>query len=285
MEANTVRLLISCPDKKGIVAAVASFLYENGANIIESGQYTTSHKGGIFFMRIEFEPAGFLLDGKDFYQRFLPIAEKFSFTWRVSFSHKKKRMAVFVTKEEHCLQELLWRWKNGELSVDIPFVISNHDVLRNVVEQFNLEFRKFEVKKDNREKAERELLSFMEGKVDFIVLARYMQILTKGFVDKYRNNIINIHHSFLPAFAGAKPYEQAYERGVKIIGATAHYVTEELDKGSIIEQDVARVSHRDDVKKLKIKGKDIERTVLFKAVKWHMEDRIVVYKNRTIVFV
>ncbi|MCK5161413.1 MAG: formyltetrahydrofolate deformylase, partial [Candidatus Aureabacteria bacterium] len=198
---------------------------------------------------------------------------------------KKKRMAVFVTKEEHCLQELLWRWKNGELSVDIPFVISNHDVLRNVVEQFNLEFRKFEVKKDNREKAERELLSFMEGKVDFIVLARYMQILTKGFVDKYRNNIINIHHSFLPAFAGAKPYAQAYERGVKIIGATAHYVTEELDKGSIIEQDVARVSHRDDVKKLKIKGKDIERTVLFKAVKWHMEDRIVVYKNRTIVFV
>ncbi|MCK5655809.1 MAG: formyltetrahydrofolate deformylase, partial [Candidatus Aureabacteria bacterium] len=198
---------------------------------------------------------------------------------------KKKRMAVFVTKEEHCLQELLWRWKNGELSVDIPFIISNHDVLRNVVEQFNLEFRKFEVKKDNREKAERELLSFMEGKVDFIVLARYMQILTKGFVDKYRNNIINIHHSFLPAFAGAKPYAQAYERGVKIIGATAHYVTEELDKGSIIEQDVARVSHRDDVKKLKIKGKDIERTVLFKAVKWHMEDRIVVYKNRTIVFV
>ncbi|MDD5644515.1 MAG: formyltetrahydrofolate deformylase [bacterium] len=284
MKTKTVRLLISCPDRKGIVAAVSSFLSENGANIIESDQYATSRAGGVFFIRIEFETGKELADEDKFGKKFKPLAENFSFDWKISFAERRKKMVIFVSKEEHCALELLWRWKNGELPVDIPFVIGNHDLLKGVAGQFGVDFKLFGADKKNREKSEIPARDLIRGKADFIVLARYMQILSKDFVDEYKNRIINIHHSFLPAFAGAKPYEQAYQRGVKIIGATAHYVTEELDTGPIIEQDVERVSHKDDVEKLKTKGKDIERTVLFKAVKWHAEDRVIVYNNRTIVF-
>ncbi|MBN2189807.1 MAG: formyltetrahydrofolate deformylase [Candidatus Aureabacteria bacterium] len=284
MKTRTVRLLVSCPDKKGIVAAVSSFLFDNGANIIESDQYATSRSSGVFFIRIEFEAGKELADADNFKRKFGPLAEKFDFNWTVSFAEPRKKMVIFGSLEEHCVLELLWRWKNGELPVDIPYIISNHEVLKSVADQFGVDFKFFKVDRENREKAEQAARALIRGKVDFIVLARYMQILTGGFVDEYRNRIINIHHSFLPAFAGAKPYEQAYQRGVKIIGATSHYVTEELDRGPIIEQDVERVTHKDNVEELKRKGKDIERTVLFRAVKWHAEDRIIVYNNRTIVF-
>ncbi|MCK9555332.1 formyltetrahydrofolate deformylase [bacterium] len=284
MKTKTVRLLVSCPDRKGIVAAVSSFLFDNGANIIESDQYATRRSSGVFFIRIEFEAEKGLSDKDSFRQKFSPLAKKFSFDWTASFAEPRKKMVIFASLEEHCVLELLWRWKNGELPVDIPYIISNHEVLKTVADQFGIDFKFLRVDKGNREKTEQEMMSLIRGKADFIVLARYMQILTGGFVDEYRNRIINIHHSFLPAFAGAKPYEQAYQRGVKIIGATSHYVTEELDRGPIIEQDVERVTHKDDVEELKRKGKDIERTVLFRAVKWHAEDRIIVYNNRTIVF-
>ncbi|EJW16860.1 formyltetrahydrofolate deformylase [Paenibacillus alvei] len=281
---NRARMLISCPDRAGIVSAVSKFLYEHGANIVQSDQYTMDPEGGMFFMRIEFDMEQ--LDGKlsQVESEFESIASEFNMQWRISRVSKKKRIAIFVSKEDHCLVELLWQWQAGDLDAEIAMVVSNHPDMKEYVESFGIPYVHIPVDPNNKPEAERKQLDAVEGKVDLIVLARYMQIISPKFIEKYPNQIINIHHSFLPAFVGGKPYQQAYNRGVKLIGATGHYVTEELDGGPIIEQDVQRVTHRADVNELKRIGRTIERVVLARAVHWHIEDRILVYQNKTVVF-
>jgi formyltetrahydrofolate deformylase len=280
---DRVRLLISCPDRPGIVASVSQFLYEHGGNIVQSDQHTTDPENGMFFMRIEADFHRSNSEGIE--QAFSDIARKFDMDWRVEHAGQKKRLAIFVSKEDHCLLELLWQWKSGNLDVEMAFVASNHPTLRETVEEMGIPFYHFPVTADNKRKVERAQEDLIRKyRVDLIVLARYMQILTPQFTAAFPNRIINIHHSFLPAFVGANPYARAYERGVKLIGATAHYVTDELDEGPIIEQDVQRVNHRDQVEDLKQIGKYIERIVLARAVRWHIEDRILTYENKTIVF-
>ncbi|NEZ43023.1 formyltetrahydrofolate deformylase [Paenibacillus alvei] len=281
---NRARMLISCPDRAGIVSAVSKFLYEHGANIVQSDQYTMDPEGGMFFMRIEFDMEQ--LDGKlsQVKSEFESIASEFNMQWRISRVSKKKRIAIFVSKEDHCLVELLWQWQAGDLDAEIAMVVSNHSDMKEYVESFGIPYVYIPVDPNNKPEAERKQLDAVEGKADLIVLARYMQIISPKFIEKYPNQIINIHHSFLPAFVGGKPYQQAYNRGVKLIGATGHYVTEELDGGPIIEQDVQRVTHRADVNELKRIGRTIERVVLARAVHWHIEDRILVYQNKTVVF-
>lgn len=283
---NRGRLLIDCPDQLGIVAAVSQFLFEQGANIIESSQYSTNPEGGRFFMRIVFECENLKKRSHEIEEKFeKTIAHKFSMDWDFTYVFDIKKMAIFVSKELHCLLELLWEWQNGDLMTEIPLVISNHEDAREHVEPLGIPFYYIPANKEIRAEAEQKQLQLLEKyDVDFIALARYMQILTPNFVAKYPNRIINIHHSFLPAFVGAKPYERAYERGVKLIGATSHYVTNELDEGPIIEQDIHRVDHRDNVEDLKKIGRTIERNVFARAVKWHLEDRILVHRNKTIVF-
>jgi formyltetrahydrofolate deformylase len=266
------RLLITCPDRHGIVAAVAGFLARSGANIISSDQHSTDPEGGEFFMRMEFNLEQGALEGFD------EIAARFDMEYTLHDASVPKRMAVLVSKEEHCLVDLLWRHRRGELDASIPFVASNHPDWAADVEGFGLPYH--HVPFPN----EPELIELLRGNCDLVVLARYMRILSGDFLAAVGVPIINIHHSFLPAFAGANPYQRASERGVKIIGATAHYVTEELDAGPIIEQDVARVSHREDAQTMVRLGRDIERTVLARAVKWHLEDRVLVHGNRTVVF-
>lgn len=280
---DRARMLISCPDRAGIVAAVSNFLFQQGANIVQSDQYTTDPETGRFFMRIEFDLINLDERCEEIKQAFSPVAESFGMEWSLVEANKRKKVALFVSKEDHCLLELLWRWKSGELFADIAVVVSNHPDMQETVESFGIPYRCIPVMKDNKPQAEAAQLAAAEG-VDLIVLARYMQILSPRFLEDYAMRIINIHHSFLPAFVGAKPYEQAYRRGVKLIGATAHYVTEELDAGPIIEQDVQRVSHQEDVEALKQLGRQVERTVLARAVRWHLEDRVLVYGNKTIVF-
>ncbi len=280
---DRARMLISCPDRAGIVAAVSNFLFQQGANIVQSDQYTTDPETGRFFMRIEFDLINLDERCEEIKQAFSPVAESFGMEWSLVEANKRKKVALFVSKEDHCLLELLWRWKSGELFADIAVVVSNHPDMQETVESFGIPYRCIPVTKDNKPQAEAAQLAAAEG-VDLIVLARYMQILSPRFLEDYAMRIINIHHSFLPAFVGAKPYEQAYRRGVKLIGATAHYVTEELDAGPIIEQDVQRVSHQEDVEALKQLGRQVERTVLARAVRWHLEDRVLVYGNKTIVF-
>jgi formyltetrahydrofolate deformylase len=273
------RLLVSCPDRPGIVAAVATFLWEGGANILRSDQYTTDPEGGEFFLRMEFSSP----DAAAIARGFGPaVAERFGMGFRFWTAGEPKRMAILVSRYEHCLLELLWRWRRGELEADVALVASNHPDLREAVESFGVPYRHVPVEGD-RERSEARLLELLDG-VDVVVLARYMQILSGGFLDWLAVPVINIHHSFLPAFRGGAPYARARERGVKLIGATAHYVTEELDAGPIIEQDVVRVSHRDDVEALERLGSDIERTVLARAVRWHCEDRVLVSGNSTVVF-
>ncbi|MGO4899740.1 formyltetrahydrofolate deformylase [Bacillus sp. GM2] len=282
---DKARLLVSCPDQPGIVAAVSSFLFENGANIIESSQYTTDPEGGRFFLRIEFEAEGIREKIEQMKATFAAVAESFQMTWSMNLASELKRVAIFVSKELHCLHELLWEWQSGNLMAEIAAVISNHEEARETVESLNIPFLYMKANKDIREEVEKQQLKWLEEyRADVIVLARYMQILTPDFVSAHPNKIINIHHSFLPAFIGANPYKRAYERGVKLIGATSHYVTNELDEGPIIEQDIERVDHRDNVEALKNIGRTIERSVLARAVKWHLEDRIIVHGNKTIVF-
>ena len=277
------RLLISCPDGPGIVAAVSSFLAGRGANILSSDQYTTDPEGGQFFMRMEFELAAD--DSREALDAgFVEIAERFAMDWRVAYPDERKRVALLVSREEHCMLDLLWRWRRGELDGDVGLVISNHEVAGPDVAGFGVPFEHVPVTKDTKPQAEARMLELLSGKFDLIVLARYMQILSGSFLEQLDAPVINIHHSFLPAFVGAEPYRQARERGVKIIGATAHYVTEELDAGPIIEQDVERVSHRDTVPELVRRGEDIERRVLARAVKLHLEDRVLVHENKTVVF-
>lgn len=281
---NRGRLLISCPDRPGIVAGASQFLFERGANIVHSDQHSTDPFGGLFFMRIEFELEGLMERAGALEREFAPIANRFGMDWRLALAGKRKRLAVFVSKEDHCLQELLWQQRAGDLPAEIAMVISNHPHLAAVTAPFDIPFHHVPISLQTKPEAEAKQLALIEGEVDAVILARYMQIVSPAFIANWQNRIINIHHSFLPAFVGAKPYAQAYERGVKLIGATAHYVTADLDAGPIIEQDVQRVDHRLDVEDLKRIGRQIERTVLARAVTWHVEDRILVYGNKTVVF-
>jgi formyltetrahydrofolate deformylase len=276
------RLLITCPDRPGIVAAVSGLLASEGANITQSDQYSTDPQGGEFLMRIEFhiEPAG----RERLEAAFVEVAERFGMNWRMWHSGQRKRVALLVSRHEHCLLDLLWRWRRAELDCDIPLVVSNHPDLRDEVAMFGVEFRHIPVTGATKAAAEAELLDALGQDYDLVVLARYMQILSGGFLERLDTPVINIHHSFLPAFAGANPYARALQRGVKVIGATAHYVTEDLDEGPIIEQDTARVTHADTAESLTRIGRDIERAVLARAVKWHLEDRVLVSGTRTVVF-
>ncbi|HRT69766.1 MAG TPA: formyltetrahydrofolate deformylase [Syntrophales bacterium] len=282
-EANAI-LLLSCPDQRGIVASVSNFVFQHNGNIVHAAQHTTQ-KSKIFFMRIEWELEGFDIRREDIGKAFSPIADRFGMTWWLHFTDYVPRVAIFVSRHVYCFHDLILRQNMGEIKCEIPIVISNHMDLKPLSEHFGLNYRYYPVTPENKEaQEEREIEELRQHRVDLIVLARYMQILTGRFVDLYRDRIINIHHSFLPAFAGGKPYEQAYDRGVKIIGATSHYVTESLDDGPIIVQDVIRISHRDSVEDMKMKGKDLERTVLSRAVKLHLEHRVIVHGSKTIVF-
>jgi formyltetrahydrofolate deformylase len=279
------RLLVSCVDRPGIVAALSRFLADRGANIVQSDQHTTDPEGGTFFMRTEFKLDGLEAGGEELERAFAQeVAEPFGMEWQMRYASRRKRVAILVSRYDHCLAELLWRWRRGELYADIPLVVSNHAEMASEAARFGVRFEHIPVTRETKPQAESALLELLGGSFDLIVLARYMQILSGTFLEAARTPIINIHHSFLPAFAGANPYARAYERGVKLIGATAHYVTEELDAGPIIEQDVERVTHRENVEALERAGADIERTVLLRAVRWHLEDRVIAHANRTIIF-
>ncbi|MGI8477005.1 MAG: formyltetrahydrofolate deformylase [Thermomicrobiales bacterium] len=278
------RLLVNCPDRPGIVAAVSRFLFERGANIIHSDQHSTDHDGGVFFLRVEFALADLAARSATLAAEFALIAEAHAMEWRITLARRRPRVAILASREEHCLLELLWQWRAGDLAAEIVLVAGNHPELAAIVEPWAIPFVHVPITAETKDEAERRLLELTEGKADLIVLARYMQVLSPAFVARRPNTIINIHHSFLPAFAGANPYAQALRRGVKLIGATAHYVTGELDAGPIIEQDVQRVDHRHDVPDLRRIGRQIERTVLARAVAWHVEDRVLVHDGKTVVF-
>ncbi len=279
------RLLISCPDRPGIVAAVSRFLFERGANIIHSDQHSTDPSGGTFFMRVVFQMAGLERRGEEIEREFLPLARSLQMDWRLAHAARTKRLAILVSRAEHALLELLWRRRSGDLGAEIALVIANHTSLAETAATWGIPFHHIPVEAGHKAEAEEEQLALLRTyEIDTVVLARYMQILTPRFVAQFANRIINIHHSFLPAFAGANPYAAAYERGVKLIGATAHYVTAELDAGPIIEQDVQRVDHRHTPADLLRLGRYLERVVLARAVEWHVEDRVLVYGNRAVVF-
>ncbi|MCG8990994.1 formyltetrahydrofolate deformylase [Laribacter hongkongensis] len=281
---QSATLLMSCPDKKGLVAAIANFLMTYNANILHADQHQDEVEN-LFLMRVEWDLDGFTLPMESFSAAFQPIADEHQMSWHVSLSSRKPRMAIFVSKYEHCLVDLLHRWRIGELACDIPLVISNHEDCRRIVEFNGIPFHVIPVTRDNKAEAEAEQFRLLEeAGVDFMVLARYMQVLSGEFVKRYPNRVINIHHSFLPAFDGAKPYHRAFARGVKLIGATSHYVTEDLDEGPIIEQEVTRISHRDSVEDLVERGRDLEKVVLSRAVRWHVDNRVLSYSNKTVVF-
>jgi len=282
-------LLVACPDSKGEVATIADFVYRHGGNILHADEHA-DEESGLFLMRVEFDPKDFDInlsqsDLADFGRQFTPVAEKFSMKWRLAQSSHRPRMIILVSKYDHCLVDLLYRHQSGELACEIPLIISNHPDNQAVADFYKIPYQVVAVTKENKQAAENKIQSLIdEHKPDFMVLARYMQILSNEFVKRYPQRIINIHHSFLPAFVGARPYHQAFERGVKLIGATSHYVTEVLDDGPIIEQDVVRVSHRDTVEDLIRKGRDLEKIVLSRAVRSHVENRVLVYGNKTVVF-
>ncbi|NOS95797.1 MAG: formyltetrahydrofolate deformylase [Methylotenera sp.] len=281
---NTATLLITCPDTRGIVAAIADFLHQHNANILHADQHQDA-ENNLFLMRVEWDLAGFRLDDASFNQAFAPIATQFNMQWQLKRSQHKTRVAIMVSQYDHCLADLLHRHKSGELACEIPLVISNHRDVEKLVQFYGIDFHYIEVNKTNKQAAETaQFKLFDDYQIDLIVLARYMQILSPDFVSRYPQRIINIHHSFLPAFIGARPYHRAFERGVKLIGATSHYVTEVLDEGPIIEQGIDRISHRDQVEDLIQKGRDLERVVLSKAVRWHIENRILLYANKTVIF-
>jgi formyltetrahydrofolate deformylase len=282
---NKAILIIQCPDQKGIVAEVSRFLYSYNGNILEVDQHVDGEMG-MFFMRASWELNSFGLKKEEIKERFqTEVGEKFGMEFNLYFNFPKPRMAIFVTKLSHCLFDILGRYHSGQLEVDIPLVVSNHPDLKSIVEAFGIPFFHVPVKADSKESSETAQLALMKShSIDFVVLARYMQLISPEFIRVFPNRIINIHHSFLPAFVGAKPYHAAYERGVKIIGATAHYVTEELDAGPIIEQEVARVRHHNAVNELVQIGQDVEKMVLSKAIKFHLERKVLAFKNKTIIF-
>ncbi|CAB4243839.1 Formyltetrahydrofolate deformylase [Methylacidimicrobium sp. AP8] len=282
--AGSAVLLISCPDQKGLVSAIADFLFEHGGNILHADQHQDAELG-LFLMRVEWDLEGFSLDLSEVPARFGPIARRFGMEWRLASSFQRPRVAVFVSRQIHCLVDLLYRHRAGELACEIPLIVSNHSEGEWIAAACGIPYYRFEIVPGRREEAEARQIELLEAhRIDLVVLARYMQILSPAMVGRFPNRIINIHHSFLPAFSGAKPYHQAYERGVKLIGATSHYVTEILDDGPIIEQDVVRISHRDQVPDLVRKGQDLEKVVLSRAVRWQVENRILVYGRKTVVF-
>lgn len=282
---NTGILLIDCPDRKGLVAGIANFLYAHNANILHADQHQDAELN-LFLMRVEWDLDGFALDEDGFRAAFAPIAERFQMRWRLEYSAVKSRLAIFVSKYDHCLVDLLYRHRSGDFNCDIPLIIANHPDARPLAEFYGIPFHVIPITTENKAEAEqRQIALLREHRIDLIVLARYMQILSGTFVSHYPGQIINVHHSFLPAFIGAKPYHRAYERGVKLIGATSHYVTEILDEGPIIEQDVIRVSHRNSLEDFIATGRDLEKTVLSRAVKWHTEHRILVYERKTAIFI
>ena len=284
MHADSAILLITCPDQRGLVATVADLLYAHGANILHADQHVDT-SAGLFFMRVEWTLDGFDLDHDGFHAAFAPIAQRHGMNWRLEFSSRRQRMAIFVSRYDHCLADLLYRHRAGELRCDIPLILSNHEDTRALAEFYGVRFEYTPVTPQTKSAAEKQQLELLHAAgADLIVLARYMQILGPGFVARYPHRIINIHHSFLPAFLGGRPYHRAFERGVKLIGATSHYVTDTLDEGPIIEQDTLRVSHRNQVEDLVQKGRDIERIVLSRAVRWHLDHRVVAYGNKTVVF-
>ena len=281
---NSAILLISCPDEKGEVATIADFVFRHGGNILHADEHG-DEESGLFLMRVEFDAKDFDVPLADFGKYFSPVAEAYAMKWRLAQSSNRPRMIILVSKYDHCLVDLLYRHQSGELACEIPLIISNHPDNQAIADFYKIPYLVVPVTKDNKQAAEKQIHGLIdEHKPHFMVLARYMQILSNDFVSRYPQRIINIHHSFLPAFVGARPYHQAFERGVKLIGATSHYVTEVLDDGPIIEQDVVRVSHRDTVEDLIRKGRDLEKVVLSRAVRSHVENRVLVYGNKTVVF-
>jgi formyltetrahydrofolate deformylase len=281
---NSAVLLVQCPDRKGIDATLADFIYRHDGNILHFEQHQAGEER-FYLARIEWDLEGFRLDLNEFPRKFSPIAEKLSMDWRVALSNHRPRIAIFVSKYDHCLVDLLYRQRNGELTCDIPLIISNHPDAKRHADFHGIPYQLIPVTKESKPDAERQQMELLrKNNIDLIVLARYMQVLSSDFIRYYPQQMINIHHSFLPAFVGAKPHQQAYDRGVKLIGATAHYVTEVLDDGPIIEQGVARISHRDALEDLVEKGRDLEKVVLSRAVRWHIENRILLHGNKTVIF-
>jgi formyltetrahydrofolate deformylase len=277
-------LLISCPDRKGLVATVSDFIYRHGGNILHTDEHTDAESAW-FLMRVEFDPADFDIPISLLPQQFEAIGKKFDMEWRLAPPGERKKMAIMVSKYDHCLVDLLYRHKVGELNCDIPLIISNHADNKSIADFYQIPFFVIPVSKENKHQAEQEQIALLrKHNIDFTVLARYMQVLSNEFVATFPHRIINIHHSFLPAFVGARPYHQAFQRGVKLIGATSHYVTEVLDDGPIIEQDVVRISHRDSVEDLIQKGRDLEKVVLSRGVRWHIDNRVLLYGKKTVVF-
>ena len=282
---DTAVLLVSCPDRRGIVAALAQVLHGHGANILDADQHTDPVPGQ-FFQRIRFDLSELFTDRVSLERGVSEVAARFGMRFQLAYAGQKKRVALFVSRYEHCLVDLLWRHRAGELPCEITLIVSNHPDLAATALHFGIRYEVFEILQENKTEQEARELALLEAeRIDLVVLARYMQILSGDFIERCSGRIINIHHSFLPAFSGGRPYHQASERGVKLIGATAHYATSDLDEGPIIEQDVARITHRDSIDDMVRKGRDLERTVLARAVRWHLEDRILVYQNKTVVFV
>jgi len=282
---NSAILLVSCPDRKGVVASIADFIFRHNGNILFNDEHGDA-ESNLFLTRVEFDPSGFDFDLKEFSQHFAPIARDFQMDWRLAHSSDRPRIAIFVSKYDHCLQDLLYRHQSGELRCDIPLILSNHPENQRIADFYHIPYFVLPVTKENKREVEQKQIALVrEHQCNLVVLARYMQVLSNDFIAAFGSqNLINIHHSFLPAFVGSKPYHQAFQRGVKLIGATAHYVTQVLDDGPIIEQDVVRIYHRDTAEDLIQKGRDIEKVVLSRAVRWHVENRVLLYGNKTVVF-
>lgn len=281
---NNAIILLSCPDQKGIVATVSNFLFKNNGNIVDSNQYTDKYDN-MFFMRVEWELSQFKLSINETKKGFQKIADKFHMKWELNLNKQKFKTAIFVSQWTHCLYEVLLKKESKELPIDIDLIISNHKSIKTIAQQFKINFFYFPISSSTKKEIEKKEIQLLKKRrINLILLARYMQILSENFISLYPSKIINIHHSFLPAFSGAKPYHQAFERGVKIIGATSHYATSNLDQGPIIEQDIIRVSHKDDISSLQNKGKFLEKKVFLRAIELHIENRILIYKNKTIIF-
>jgi formyltetrahydrofolate deformylase len=282
---NTAILLVSCPDQKGLNAAIHDFIYRGNGNTLHADEHQDAERN-LFLMRVEWDLTDFTVDMREFAKHFQPIADRFGMQWRVALSSDRPKIAIFVSRYDHCLVDLLYRQRSGELACEIPLIVSNHADVERWADFYHIPLHVIPVTKENKAEAERKELDLLRPHgIDLIVLARYMQVLSSDFIRQYPpHRIINIHHSFLPAFVGGKPHQQAFDRGVKLIGATSHYVTEALDDGPIIEQDVVRISHRDPLEDLIQKGRDLEKVVLSRAVRWHIENRILLYGNKTVIF-